>query len=207
LWALAGSGAVMATVKLVFVGPGWVLGSNLALGRRMLMFVAPEPIGNIITGLLPWVLIGGGLALTVILRHSRPVRLLAIPLSLVAAIVAFQLLNRPEPSILGGVAMAAALDPPYLQRTSLGVALWIILAWAGLRGPDRSLIVLLVIGFLALGLPATFAPQTGDRSYFTAWMLSATVKALCLWSLPAAFMTARRGPTPADASASEEAPG
>ncbi len=205
-WVLAGVGAAMAAVKLVFVGPGWVLGSNLSLWRRMLMFVAPEPVVAVITGYLPWVIIGAGVAITVILRRNRPARLLAIPLSLVAAIVAFHLLNRPEPSILGGVAMVAVLDSTIIYRLSLGVALWIILAWAGLRGADRSLIVLLAIGYLALGLPATLAPQTGERSYFTAWMLSATVKALCLWSLPAAFATTPHQSDPAEADSAEQAP-
>ena len=91
-WALAGVGAVMAAVKLLFVGPGWVLGSNLSLWRRVLMFVAPEPLVAIITGYLPWVIIGAGVAVTVILRRSRPVRLLAIPLSQTQAFVPLPLL-------------------------------------------------------------------------------------------------------------------
>ncbi len=204
LGVLAGLGAIMVTLKLVFVGPGWVLGSNLSLWRRMLLFLAPEPVVSIITGFLPWVIVGIGMALTVILRHSRPVRLLAIPVAVVLGIVIYQMLNRPEPSVLGGVAMTAVVDPVPLQHVSLGIALWIIFAWAGLRGPDRSLVMLLAIGYLALGLPATLAPQTGDRSYFTAWMLAATIKALCLWALPTAFGSHAHRRTESEAEAAPE---
>jgi len=187
MWALGGIALVLTAVKLIFVGPGWVLGSNRSMWLRIARFVGPEPINIFTTGFAPWALIGVAIAMTVVLRRRRWLRALAVPVAVVLGAALFQILNRPEHALGGAVALAALLEPRFLLGSTMNVATWLVLAWAGLGGRDRSLIVLLALGFLALGLPATFAPQTGMRSFYTAWLLSTTVKALCLWSLPAAF--------------------
>ncbi len=195
-WALGLIAALFATVKLVYVGPGWVLGSNLSIWVRMFRFVAPEPLNCITAGFAPWVTVSVGLALTLIFRRSRWTRTLALPVAIVLAAAVYQLANRPEPALGGAVALVGVLEPSFLMGTTIGVALWLVLAWAGLRGAERSLIALLALGYLALGLPATIAPQTGARSLYTALLLSGSIKALCLWSLPAAFARPPAAPGP-----------
>lgn len=191
-WALAGVAAVLATVKLIGVGPGWILGSNRSIWVRMFRFVAGRPLSTLYSGHAPWAIVGIGLAVAVIGWRSRWTRYSAIPAAILAAsLVYWWSSGGAKAGVDAAVALTGVIELRYVSVTGAGVALWLICAYAGLKGADRPLIILFVLGYLVAGLPATIAPQSGMRSFYTASMLSSTVKALCVWSLPILFANIR----------------
>jgi hypothetical protein len=193
-WALIAIGAVMAAVKLITVGPGWILGSNRAIWLRIFRFVAPKPINYIVTAAAPWVVLGAGIAIAVILWRRPRLALGALAAGLMASVLTYSLtIGWPAGRPGLDIAFAGVLEERGLLKTVPMAAVWLIAAWAGFRGPDRGLIALLVIAHYVLGLPPKIAPQTGTRSLYTAQLLSSAVSALCLWSVPLLFREAPDG--------------
>ncbi len=189
-WALAGVAALLATAKLVGVGPGWILGSNKYLWVRMFRFAAGRLVNTLTTPHFPWGIAGIGIAVSLIGWRNRWTRYGAIPAAiLVASLWVWWHAQGFGDQISLGVAFTAVMHWPYILGTGLACAVWLACAYAGVRGADRSLIILLVLGHLLVGLPATVAPQAGARSFYTASMLASAVSALCVWSLPALFVT------------------
>jgi hypothetical protein len=188
-WALAAVAATLATVKLIGVGPGWILGSNRSLWLRMFRWLAGYPLNVLASNHAPWGIVGVGIAVAAVGWRSRWTRYGAIPAAvLLASVVYWFCAGGAEAGMTGAVVLTGVLEWQLVATTGVHVALWLICAYAGLKGPDRALIVLLVLGYLAVVLPGTIAPQAGRRSFYMAWMLSSAVKALCVWSLPVAFV-------------------
>lgn len=186
--ALIATGALFTTLKLVYVGPGWVLGSNRSMWVRMARFAFPIPVTRMITGGLPWAITGAGVGAAVIVaagRKSRPRLALGIlAVAFVMSVLGYRYtIGGPGGMPQLDVAFAGVIESRLFTEGGY-VAVWIMAAWAGLRGPDRGKIVLLAIAHLALGFPATVAPQTGRRSLYTAMLFSSCVSAVCAWSLP-----------------------
>lgn len=191
--------AVFATLKLVYVGPGWILGSNLSIWTRMARFAFPRPLTYLLTGAAPWTVFAIGVAIAIIVACGRSrwwwLALGIVAGSFVAALIAYHYtIGTPGGDPGFEIALAGVLEKR-LYTTVPQVTVWLIAAWAGLRGPDRRMIVLLTITHLAMGLPATIAPQTGTRSLYLAALFSSSISAICAWSLPLVFgRPVRRAP-------------
>ncbi|MEA3400968.1 MAG: hypothetical protein U9R79_06925 [Armatimonadota bacterium] len=203
LWILVAVAAGLAALRLVVVGPGWVLGSNRWVWLRIWRFVQCRPLNVITTGMAPWGLLGIGLGAAAITRRGPRVRAAMVIGGLVLAAGAFAIMKTAQGTRLGPAAGIAGLLEPTRVFVVLGVAVWLVMAWAGLRGRYHEAMLILAIAYLAMGIPPTIAPQSGQRSLYTPWLLSAAISAICLWSLPAAF---RRSASPRCAGADSDAP-
>ncbi len=193
LGVLVALAALMAAVRLVFVGPGWILGSNRWMLWRMYLVFAGEPLTMLAGRRAPHALIGIALAVTIVGWRSRWLRYGALPLGVAAAALAAWLAatnaGLPVPYV---VSLCQVLDWRWIGAGAVGVAAWVVGAYAGMRGPDRVLIVLFVLAYWVLALPATIAPQTGIRSLYTAFMMSGAAQALCLWAVALAVVRTGR---------------
>ncbi len=207
--ALIAIAVVFAALKLTCVGPGWILGSNRSIWTRMARFALPRPINYMLTGSIPWTLMGIGAGIAVIVgcgpRRRPRLALAIITGSLIASLVAYRYaVGIPGGSPDWDIALAGLFERRLYSTTTPQIAVWVIAAWAGLRGPDRRLVVLLVIAHLVMGLPATIAPQTGTRSLYTAMLFSSVISAICAWSLPLVFGRPVREQPAVDRSDTEE---
>lgn len=181
-------GGLLAVVKMFFVGPGSIIGSNLAIWHRMFRFVGARPGALLIAATSPYAVLGIGVGAAIITRRRTALSLAFLTGGLLAFGLTFWGTRTLPGDVRPGLdVIIAGLMLPDMVDVVLGMALWIVLAWAGLTGPWRSTIVAMVVSWLLLGLPGTIAPQAGQRSFYTAWLLSATLTSLCLASLPQMF--------------------
>ncbi len=211
--ALIGIAAVFATLKLAFVGPGWILGSNRAMWYRMARFAIPRPINYIMIGSAPWsvagIALGAGVILGIGPRRRPRIALGVLVAGFAASLVIYHFMIGAPGGTPGFEFALAGVIERRLRINTPVIAVWIIAAWAGLKGPDRWLVVLMAIAHLVLGLPAKIAPQTGTRSLYTARLFSAAITALCIWSLPLLMgrpvpQTPAADEVPPDAASSDE---
>ncbi len=186
LIAVAGG---LAAVRLIGVGPGWILGSNASMWMRMFRFACGYPLTMLTGAQAPWAVLGIGMAIAIIGWRSRWLRY-GGPLAglFLAALAYWSIVYARGELVSYTLSIVALMEWKYIIILSGRVALWIAVVYAGLRSPDRSLIFLFIVAYLVLGLPAKIAPQSGERSLYNAYMMSATAKALCLWWAPGLFL-------------------
>ncbi|MBD3293027.1 MAG: hypothetical protein GF393_08895 [Armatimonadia bacterium] len=189
---------IFATLKLVYVGPGWILGSNRSIWVRMARFALPRPVNYMLTGGAPWATMGIGLGAAIILWRRQWTALGVLAGMFVLSILAYRYtIGIPIGNPGMDVALAGLLDRQLFRMTPQ-IAIWTLAAWAGLRGPYRREVILLAIAHLVMGLPGTIAPQTGTRSFYTALLFSSSVSAVCAWSIPAIFGISVKAPAECD---------
>jgi len=196
--ALIAIAGLFATLKLVYVGPGWILGSNRSIWVRMARFALPRPVNYMLTGSTPWTVMGIGVGVAIILWRRPWAALGTLAGAFVLSMLTYKYtigIFFDKPGL--DIALAGVLERKLL-RTTPQIALWTLAAWAGLRGPYRREVILLAIAHLVMGLPGTIAPQTGTRSFYSAMLFSSSVSAVCAWSLPLIFGLAVPGPPKAD---------
>jgi len=193
-WVLIAVGALMAAIRMIGVGPGWILGSNRAIWWRMFRFAAGEPLNILVSLQAQTAILGIAVAVAIIGGRSRWLRYGSIPLGIgIASLVAWYAGVDDGVRIQYEVALCSVLDWHIMGNTVVRVATWVLAAYAGVRGPDRSLIALFLVGYYVLGLPSTIAPQTGMRSLYTALMMCSAIQALCIWAMVTAVVRHGKG--------------
>ena len=202
---MIGLGGCRAATKLLGVGPGWILGSNRSIWQRIFLFVAGYPLHVLHATHAGYALLGLGIAVSIIGWRNRWTRYGGVVCAVVlGTLINYFFFSEYETPAGMAVALTALLEPSCVIGVALRCAVWVVLAYAGLRGPQRSLVALFIIGYLLIGFPATIAPQTGLRSLYTAGLLFAAATALCVRSVPVVF---QRGEDDTHEAAARRLPG